>query len=116
MITRFFQPPERDRWDDYFKSGEVLLWQGAHKFPRYALTNKRAYLATSFSKHSLATYAIAADDVVTLTQGRTDNVHFKTIHDRDSDGDRTTQKIGFDNIKEGQEVYALIRQIQRGLT
>lgn len=191
MIKRFFQPPERDRWDDYFEPDEVLLWQGApepgphsyigtiaisifgipffiaglttafmglgyvfgmkgladlgvglfltafsvpflsvgaamtigswiyafnaHKFTRYALSNKRAYLATSFFKHSLATYVIAADDVVTLTQGRTDSVRFKTIHDRDSDGDRITQKIGFENIKEGQEVYALIRQIQREL-
>ena len=93
--------------------GPWLYAANGHKLTRYALTNKRAYLATSFLKHSIATYAIAADDVVTLTQGRTDSVRFKTVHGRDSDGDKTTQKIGFENIKDGQDVYALIRQVQR---
>ena len=93
--------------------GAWLYAFNGHKFTRYALTNKRAYLATSFFKHSLTTYVIAPDDVITLTQGKLDTVRFKTVHDRDSDGDKTTQKIGFDNIKDGQEVYAMIRQIQR---
>ena len=84
-----------------------------HKHVRYALSSKSAYLAKSFFKHTLETYTIGADDAITLDQGRYDNVKFKTIHERDSDGDKTTRSIGFDGITNGREVYALIRQIQR---
>ena len=93
--------------------GTWLYAANSHKFTRYALSNKRAYLATSLFRHSIATYTIAADDPVTLVQGRTDSVRFKSISARDSDGDVTFQKVGFENIKDGPEVYALIRQIQR---
>ncbi|MDP5084493.1 MAG: hypothetical protein NWQ23_03660 [Yoonia sp.] len=189
MIKRFFQPPERDRWDDYFEPGEVLLWQGApepgphsfigplaisifglpfliaglstaatglgyaigmnniadlgiglfltafsmpflavgigltvgtwlfvyhgHKFVRYALTNKRAYVAKSFFKHTLESYSIGPDDAITLEQGKFDKVRFKTIHKKDDDGNNRIEEIGFDNIVNGHDVYALIRQIQR---
>ncbi|MEJ6404167.1 hypothetical protein [Yoonia sp. 2307UL14-13] len=83
-----------------------------HRFTRYALTNKRAYIANSFYRHSLKSFQIKPDDIITLTQGNFDSVHFKTVHDRDSDGDKTTHQIGFDGIVDAREVYQMIRKIQ----
>lgn len=192
MIRRFFQPPARDRWEDYFEPGEVLLWQGApvpgpqsylgpaalslfglpflivgvgsfgtglghlfgmnsasdfglglfvlafslpflamgtaltagtwlyamhaHKHIRYALTNKRAYVAKSLFRYSLDTYTIGADDVISLELGTRCSVRFKTVHGTDSEGEKTTDRIGFESIADGHAVYALIRQIQREQT
>jgi len=82
------------------------------RYTQYALTNKRAYVAHSFPTHKLATYVIGPDDVVTLTQGKFDTVQFKTIQERDSDGDKKTSKIGFNFIADGSKVYKLIREIQ----
>lgn len=87
-----------------------------HKFTRYALTNKRAYIAKSFFKHAITSYKLQADDVITLEQGRFDSVKFKTVHGYDSDGDKTANTIGFDWIKDGRDVYAMIRQIQQEAT
>lgn len=192
MIKKYFQTPERDRWEDYFDPGEVLLWQGApepgphsywgpiaisifgipfflaglstaatglgflfgmrnlgdlgiglfmtafsvpflgvgfamcfgtwiyarigHRFTRYALSNRRAYVAHHFFRHSLSSYRIRPDDAITLVQGKFDSIMFKTIHGRDSDGDKTTEKIGFISISDGNSVYDLIRKIQREQT
>ncbi len=92
--------------------GSWLAAMYSHRFTRYALTNKRAYIANSFYRHSIKSFRIRSDDVVTLTQGRFDDVKFKTVHDRDSDGDKTTHQIGFDGIANGREVYQMIRKIQ----
>lgn len=192
MISRFFPPPEFDRWEDYFEPGEVLLWQGApepgprfswgfvalsifsipfllagfysagegisdilsfdgkwsiglglfriafsipfllgglgmmlggwlvsihgHKYIRYALTNKRGYIAKSFLKHTIDSYVIGSDDIITLEQGQFDSVKFTTVHSHDSDGDKITKSVGFDWISDGRTVYQLIRDIQKEAT
>lgn len=92
--------------------GSWLAALYGNRYIRYALTNKRAYIAKSFIKHALATYTIKPDDIVTLEQGRFDSVKFKTVHGRDSDGDKTTETIGFDWIKDGPKVYQLVREHQ----
>ena len=92
--------------------GSWLVAIYGHRFTRYALSNKRAYVANSFFRHTLQSFLIKPDDIITLTQGRHDDVKFKTVHERDSDGDKTTRTIGFDGIADGREVYAMIRKIQ----
>ncbi|MEL7345026.1 MAG: hypothetical protein AAFN59_09240, partial [Pseudomonadota bacterium] len=81
---------------------------------RYALSNKRAYIATHFLGRKMQTYALHKDDSIEIEQGRrADNVKFHVRTRRDSDGDYTTEKIGFDNIPDGEKVYHMIRKIQR---
>ncbi|MDX8354250.1 hypothetical protein [Cognatiyoonia sp. IB215182] len=92
--------------------GVWLYAKHSHHYIRYALTNKRAYVAKSFYRHTLQIYQIMPDDAITLEQGRYDNVKFKTIYTKDSDGE-TRRDIGFDGISGGREVYGLIGQIQR---
>lgn len=84
-----------------------------HKYVRYALSNKRAYVARSLWGHKLESYRIGPEDAITLEQGKYDSVRFKTIHGVDSDGDKTSYKIGFEGISQGRDVYNMIRQIQK---
>lgn len=81
---------------------------------RYALTDRRAYVAKRFFKRSMESYPIVPEAPLELERGKTDSVYFHTYHTRDSDGDTTVNRVGFENIAEGEEVYGLLRRIQRG--
>ncbi len=186
-VPRALWPDMADRWEDYFESGETLLWQGqprpmrrpsigaiflavfgipflvaglfifftaiaglagadngvgnwamagfmlvfslpfigagagmmfgpwymqanAHRKVRYALSNKRAYIATQWWSKSLQSVLIDPDGTVTLENDR--DVFFRTEIGQDGDGDKTTQRKGFENIADADEVYRLIRGIQ----
>ncbi len=92
------------------------VWLAAlygHRYIQYALSDKRAYIARSFLNHTIDSYVIGKDDVVTLVQGRFDTVWFATVVSRDNDGDKITRPVGFDWIRDGHAVYQLIRQIQK---
>ncbi len=89
----------------------IGTYYSAH-FVRYALTNKRAYIAKSWWDHSMESYPILPNSNVELKEGRFDTVYFFTEHGRDSDGDKTTKKIGFEYIENGMEVYRLLRDVQ----
>lgn len=84
----------------------------AHQFTRYALSNKRAYIATSWWSHTMQSYPITPDTQFELEEGRFDTVYFFTKTVRDSDGDRREKKVGFRQIKEGMAVYKLLRDVQ----
>ena len=95
--------------------GPWLAGPWAARNVRYALSNKRAYIAKKLFTRTMETYVIRPEDPLEITQGRgVDSVKFHVRMGRDSDGDKTTDKIGFDNIADGEEVYHLIRKIQRG--
>lgn len=81
-------------------------------FVRYGLSNKRAYVATSWWNHVMESYPITSHSYVALEQGRTDTVWFLRRQNVDDDGDRQTDKIGFEGLEDGTEVYKLLRQIQ----
>ena len=52
-----------------------------------------------------------------LEKGRTaDTVWFHVHSERDSDGDLTITRRGFDNIADGEGVFQVIRNIQAGST
>jgi len=81
-------------------------------FVRYAITNKRAYIAKSWWQHTMESYPIKADNNIELQQGRFDTVYFFTEVTTDSDGDLQRNKIGFENIANGMDVYKLLRDVQ----
>ena len=85
----------------------------AHRKVRYALSDRRAYIAKSWWNHTLESYRIRPDEPVELVQGRNDTVWFHVGDEVDSDGDRATRRAGFENIADGRKVYGLLRAIQR---
>lgn len=83
---------------------------------RYALSNRRAYIAKSYWGRNIESYVILPDSPIEFDQGmRTDTINFQWKTGRDSDGDLSTKTIGFENIADGKEVYRMIRKIQRDL-
>lgn len=82
-------------------------------FVRYALSNKRAYIASSWWNHKMESYPIGPDSQIELHQGKSDTVYFAKMTGRDSDGDKTTTRIGFEHIADGAAVYALLRDLQQ---
>ncbi|MCV6593913.1 MAG: hypothetical protein OIF48_13235 [Silicimonas sp.] len=83
----------------------------AHRKTRYALSDRRAYIATRWWGSKLESYPISRG-AIELENDR--SVYFHTEHGRDSDGDRTSERKGFENIEAAREVYHLLRQIQDG--
>lgn len=82
---------------------------------RYALSDRRAYVAKRFWGRTLESYPILSDAAVELDQGRrVDTVRLYSHDERDSEGDRTHRQVCFDMISDGKAVYDLIRAIQRG--
>ena len=87
----------------------------AHRRIRYAVSTRCAYIAKSYRTKTIESYPILRSSALGLEKGRTaDTVWFHVQTERDSDGDRTTTRISFDNIAEGDEVYRLLRSIQTG--
>ena len=92
--------------------GPWIAARYGHQFIRYALTNKRAYIATSWWHHQMQSYPIKADNSIDLKEGRYDTVYFFTEVTTDSEGDTKRRKIGFEHIKDGMAVYKLLRDVQ----
>jgi hypothetical protein len=90
--------------------GPWIYLTQAHARVRYALSSRRAYIATRWWTRKMASYEIAPGADVTLSQGRrADTVRFRTT----TRGANSSHYAGFDNIADGRQVFALIRQIQR---
>lgn len=95
--------------------GQWWAAREAHRKIRYALSTRCAYIAKSYWTRSIESYPILKGSALGLEQGRhADTVWFHVRTEKDSDGDRTTSRISFDNIAEGDEVYRLLRSIQTG--
>jgi hypothetical protein len=101
--------------------GAVMVfgqWWGAsqaHLRVRYALTTRCAYIAQSYWTRKIESYPILPGSALGLEKGaRADTVWFHVTVEKDMDGDRTTSRVSFDNIAEGDKVYALLRSIQSG--
>ena len=95
--------------------GQWVAAAQAHRKIRYALSNRCAYIAKSWWTRSIESYPILRGTPTGLEQGRTaDTVWFHVHSDKNSDGDRTTTRVGFDNIADGETVFRLIRSIQMG--
>jgi hypothetical protein len=87
----------------------------AHLSTRYALSNRCAYVIRQGRKQSLLSYPIVSGTALELDRcDGYDNVWFHVTKERDSDGDLTTSRVGFEGIADGTEVYRLFRSIQNG--
>ena len=94
----------RHFWDAY-KRGKT----------RYALTNRRALVATSFLQRSVKSFLIQKDAVIEVRPGPETTVVFALEQRSDARGRNYEVSRGFDLIEDGVEVAALIRKIQRDL-
>lgn len=93
--------------------GLAFMWCWAfafnrHKYIRYALSNKRAFVEASFTGHVLRTYKIRSDDRISLDQGKLDNVRIKS-----GKQGNLTRRIGFDDIVNGPELYSLTQKVRK---
>jgi len=81
----------------------------------YTLTDRRAFIATDkpFIGRKLKSYPITKDTSIEIIPGDLATVHFAQETRRTKNGSRQVD-IGFEHIAEGDEVYRLIRDIQRG--
>jgi len=81
----------------------------------YTLTNKRAFVATvlPFQGRRLKSYVIDDETVVELAAGDPASIFFATETRRTKNGTRAV-RVGFERVPDGQTVYRLIRDIQKG--
>ena len=81
---------------------------------RYALTDRRAFIATSARGRQLKSYPIDADTQLDYRPGAKASIYFATEERKAAKGTTYTTLVGFQFIPNGDEVYRLIRQIQEG--
>lgn len=84
-----------------------------HRTTRYALSTRCAYIARKTGKRSLESYPILPQTALEIEHGNGfDNLWFHVHSERDSDGDRTTTRVGFEGIADGAQIYQLMRGLQ----
>lgn len=99
----------------YLVFGQWVVAAQAHRRIRYALSTRAAYVATTWRSRKLEIYPILRDTATGLEKGRaSDTVWFHIRTEKDSEGDRSTTRIAFENIADGEKVFRLIRSIQMG--
>ena len=84
------------------------------KTARYAVTNKRAYIAHQVWNRKLEVHPIHPEAEITMEEGRTTSVTFAVKRWTDSDGDRQKQEHSFLYLEDGEVVYDILRKVQRG--
>ncbi|HHL21691.1 MAG TPA: aspartate carbamoyltransferase catalytic subunit [Aliiroseovarius sp.] len=93
-----------------------ILW-GPFKRGRtwYTLTDRRAFIATDLplKGKQLKSYPITDDTVLDFQPGAPASIHFARETRRGSKGRRYMVPVGFEFIDDGEEVYRLMRGIQR---
>ena len=80
----------------------------------YTLTNRRAIIATDLplQGRKLKSYPITKDTMLELNSGTPASIIFATERRRSKNGTYNV-KIGFERIKDGQQVYTILRDIQK---
>lgn len=88
-------------------------WSLRHTW--YTLSDKRAFIATDkpFTGRKLQSYPINESTILEYTSGDLATLHFQKESRRTKNGTRMID-IGFERIAEGDKVYRLMRDIQRG--
>jgi len=91
-------------WDRYSRSKTA-----------YALSNKRAFIATSTWGRKLKTYPIDKDTVIEFEPGEEASLFFARESFRTEDGP-SSRRIGFQWISDGETVYRKLREIQNSMS
>ena len=81
---------------------------------RYALTDKRAIIATNTFSRKLQSYPIGPGTRIDYEPGEQATLWFAEEERRGNKGRRYTVKHGFEYISGGDEVYRLMRRVQEG--
>ncbi len=91
----------------------LSAWTRRHTW--YTLTDRRAFIATALPLRGrrLKSYPIDDDTVLDYRAGDPATVYFAHEMRRTKNGSRR-HDIGFERIADGQEVYGMMRQVQRG--
>lgn len=78
---------------------------------RYALTDRNAYIASRLWKRNMEVLALRPETDIEIEEHRdgTVSLYFHFDSYRDSDGDRRTEKKGFEALSDGRDVYAMLR-------
>ena len=89
-------------------------WRRKHSW--YTLTDRRAFIATDlpFRGRSLKSYPITRETMLDFDGGDPATIHFNHELRRRKNG-HTKVAVGFERIKDGAEVYRLMRGIQESL-
>ena len=88
------------------------VWKRRHTW--YTLTDRRAFIATNLpiSRKQLNSYVIEADTIIDFQGGYLASINF--AHEMRSGKNRKYRiDIGFQRIKNGDDVYKLMRDIQK---
>ncbi|KMW58183.1 hypothetical protein AIOL_003154 [Candidatus Rhodobacter oscarellae] len=95
-------------------AGPIFWPAWARRHTWYTLTDRRAFIATDipFQGRKLRSFPIAAKTRIDYQQGPPDTIHFAEEYRRTKNGSHRVA-IGFERIDKGDEVYRLIRDIQR---
>lgn len=78
---------------------------------RYALTDRRAIVATSALRRSMKSYPISGASEIELQSGPPDTVNFASRFVRTKRGGHNVP-VGFERIEDGAKVYKLLREIK----
>lgn len=81
---------------------------------RYALTDRRAFIAKRGLRRSLKSYPIHADTQIDYEPGPEATIWLAQETRRGNKGRSYTVKKGFEFIADGDAVYRIVRDIQRG--
>ena len=92
-----------------------FFW-GAYKRgrTRYALTEKRAIIATNAFGRKLKSYPISASTRLDYEPGPEATIWFAKEERRGQKGRRYTVKKGFEYVSGGDDLYRLMRRVQQG--
>lgn len=96
--------------------GSWLHGRFAHRFVRYALSNRRAYVATTWWGRELQSYPIRPDALLEIHHDRLDTVRLHIRTETDSDGDVQQIKLDFIGQPDGMALYRLIQRLQADQT
>ncbi|KAJ56132.1 hypothetical protein ACMU_10275 [Actibacterium mucosum KCTC 23349] len=104
----------------YITVGRFFVSAAARRRTRYALSNKRAFIATSLFSETLQEMPITKSMPLELVPGTNGKVTLgpKTVNARQWNASLTwsgkSNDFAFENIGDAQSVYQMIRNIQRG--
>jgi hypothetical protein len=79
---------------------------------RYALTDRRALIATSFLGRRLRSCPILAGTPVEFEPGTLSTIVFATDTGPDGERDVMRERIAFERIEDGERVWTLVRGVQ----
>ncbi|MGB7262895.1 MAG: hypothetical protein WBC68_12560 [Albidovulum sp.] len=98
----------------YMVIGQHFRDARLRRHTRYALTNRRALITNWAGKRSLKSFPIVPNTIIDYQPGPEATIYFATEVSKDSDGDTSHERIGFEHIRDGEAAYAAIRSIQTG--